>query len=223
MRLCTGLRLTDKHPPRLSAPRGWEAPVASMDVRRAVRYIEDQGQQPICVAKTAEQWEQIRRWRRTHIPVDLNTAPDWYERAKKLDGLGGGDGTTPDAMFQVLQQVGVLSQNAVNTYLAETEDVIFALAAHGPVWGSFHVPASFEFADAGGWFRDSDEYVGYHEMLVGMYDDSLAVCREPFIAVLNSWGNVFGWNGWARMTPYQFTRYFVGGNLITDIEQRGCL
>jgi hypothetical protein len=227
MRLLTGLRLSKQRDSlrRMSAPRGWERPVASIyDVRDGIPCIDDQGNTSECVAYTAEAWLQIRGWRKTHLPENLTLAHGLYEQAKRIDGLGGGDGTTPEAVFEACKMAGYLSPSAQDTFLPEYDDLLWALASHGPVWASFHLPDTFEAVGPDGYFEDSDRFAGYHEMLALQYDESRRVADRDIVPVLNSWGP----RGWAsrgiwRFTPDQMARYFMGGNLITDLEQRGCV
>jgi len=187
-------------------PDGWEAP-AWLDLRPYCLPSDNQGNEPWCAAYAMACLIEVARWRKTHIPTQVDPAPI-YHTAKTLDGLPHEEGTTLEAVVEASARLGLIAKPKIR--LCKTEqDLFFALHETGVVLWGFNVDDGWATpTPQGAWVRSRGALRGGHAVAVCWYQRE---GPENGIGFQNSWGADWGLNGFGRMSLYDFERSSLGG------------
>lgn len=198
---------------RLSlAPAGYRPPLA-VDLKRQLLPSSNQGRTSMCAAYTMAGWLEFWNWKLRGVCQQIDPEPI-YARAKQIDGLGGGDGTTLEAVFQAAQDLNLMSAVAQESVreIATAEEVKEALHRHGVVLTGFQITEGWLRAKPDGWIESGGMLLGGHAALTCAFS---SVEDPEWFGVQNSAGVEYGWNGFCRMSRTQFDQEFMYG-LVWD-------
>jgi len=159
-------------------------------------------------------WIEFYKWKYFGRAEQIDPNPI-YERAKEIDGLGGGDGTTLEAGLQAAQDLELIHKVDAG-YVREVYDIAEvqqALHRYDVVLSAFLIAEGWMNATSDGWIEPGGRLFGGHAVLLTGY--SLNV-TQPFYQLQNSWGEENGWRGFNRMPPEMFAEQFQYG-LVWDV------
>lgn len=184
---------------------------AYLDARSRLLPSSDQGQTSQCVAYSVAGWVEFVRWKFYGIADQIDPNPI-FKRAKDIDGLGGGEGTTLEAGVQAAVDLGLIP-SAVNVRaITSAQEVQRALHRYDVMIGAFMCTEGWMNATPDGWIFSGKEKLGGHAVLMTGYalrDD------PPYYQLQNSWGEKQGWRGFNRMALHVFDDTFIYG-LVWD-------
>ena len=194
-------------------PDEQEPPVESVNYMTCVGRIEDQKNEPICVAQATEIISRVHTNQNRGITheqglkmADFDARMFYFDILKKNDGMPNIAGTTPRNGMKCLKKYGMIeispNQGEVFTIdkywrVRNAQQARNALLTTGPVSACFKCYRSL-FACDGVIERpkSNDKLMGHHQMtLVG-------VDNTGFL-VVNSWGFNFG-NGGTAFLPHEY-------------------
>lgn len=183
---------------------------AHLDARSRLLPSSDQGQTSECVVYSVAGWVEFVRWKYYGESNQVDPHPI-YLRAKEIDGLGGGDGTTLEAGVQAAVDLGLIHTANVRS-ITSAQEVQRALHRYDVMIGAFICTDGWMNATPDGWIGEGQEKLGGHAVLLTGY----ALRDDPsYYQLQNSWGEGQGWRGFNRMTMPVFNDTFIYG-LIWD-------
>ncbi|OHD25567.1 MAG: hypothetical protein A2Y38_07990 [Spirochaetes bacterium GWB1_59_5] len=201
-----GLILNPKRERRLAVSLATEEYIvpAHIDRRPEMLPPSNQGVFPHCAAYAMAGVLEYHNWKwGTYGQIDPLPI---YKRAKEIDGLGGGDGTTLEAVLQAAQVLGLmhnLNPDSVRE-VSSPNDVKQALHRYGVLLAAFAVTDEWSYAQPDGWIPDGGRNVGGHAVCLVGY----STAETPhWYGIQNSWGGQ-GWRGFNRLTEEQFRDQF---------------
>jgi hypothetical protein len=154
-----------------------------------------------------------------------------YTEAKRTDGLGGGDGTTLDAVSNALLTLGLLDPAKWTYYtIKHFDEYMLACHRHKVVLTGFWIDPSWNECDPNtGMIPDWEgDPIGGHAVLGCGYDTHIPTAFESSEKldrykteawIQNSW-LPWGWHGtgFARMSLRKWLKQFIGGIVFERIK-----
>jgi len=181
-------------------------PVERIDHRWYCRNVDDQGQEPICAAETAIEYQEVQNWKNIGHPKDypFTDVLRAYSTAKKLDKNDNPGTTLTNAAKGMMRVTGHTNYDL--QHLKGLKEICWGLHKFDVVMGAFMITDAWNLVDADTGFIDprSTAGIGGHGVLICAYD-----LIEKWVGFKNWWGEEWGWcegrlKGFGRMTVDQF-------------------
>lgn len=131
-----------------------------------------------------------------------------YALAKTMDGFPDDEGTTLEAAARAAAMLKLIPIDLSSLKMVRREGVRYAVFRYGVLLSAFMITAGWLDAKPNGWIVDGKDDLGAHAVVIVGYSN---VEKPNWVAVQNSWGELSGWRGFARMTSDQFSREFAYG------------
>ena len=177
-----------------------------LDFRPELLECSDQGFQPWCAAYAMAGLVEHYNWQMRGIKEQVDPTPI-YKLAKTLDGNPDKDGTTLEAVAQAAAKLELLPIDLASLQTVRSNEVKRVMHQRGPLLSGFYITEGWQHSKPDGWILGGGARLGGHAVVLCGYDD-----EEQWYAVQNSWGTrLFGWRGFCRMNPDQFTGEFMYG------------
>lgn len=206
-----------KSMPTLSAfiGKNFTAP-RTVDLRDYCTKTENQGQMPWCAAYTAAGWAENILWRKNDVIQQVDPAMI-YREAKKIDGDPHGDGTTLDAVLQILLNKRYFDpytckiQVIWNTHGYNTA-IKYAIHKFGACLLACNITEEWYLCGPNKTSITGTKYnnpVGGHAILCCGYN-------EDGVIIQNSWGEEWGAYGFALITWEALSRQFLYAAVLSN-------
>ena len=171
--------------------------------------ITDQGQTPTCTAYALEYLVKGSYWRHTGQWPDQNLHTKIYMAANRLDG-DNKDGASLESAMSVLTNLdlglGKITIQVIPVW--DPDDVPYAIHRYGAVFSAMEITDQWERYHSG-LLPHSRNYIGPHAQIIVGYDDQ----RNTMFGV-NSWGQLWGRQGFWEMSASTFTVEYAYGYAI---------
>jgi hypothetical protein len=185
-----------------------------MDYRAEMLKTDNQGASSMCAAYAMAGCIEWWGWKMFDVQLQVDPKPI-YEVAKKLDGFPDEEGTTLEAVARAAVELDLIDIDLSTLRVVRLPDVKRALHRYGPMLSAFVIHEGWQKAAADGWINDSGNVLGGHAVVLTGYSQ---VELPNYFSLQNSWGEaMYGWRGFARMSPAQFAKEFAYG-LCWEIE-----
>jgi hypothetical protein len=207
-----GLLVSPSRPERPTLKLGRLDLPRAVDNRAYCTAIEDQGRTPWCAAYTAAAFAENVTWRRDGFITQVEPEPI-YAWAKQHDGAKDEDGTTLDMACEALRSLGVFDKSICRTRMIRTiDDLKAAIHRFGCALGGFAITDEWYELYASGLENVTgarhNASRGGHAVLVVGYNPA-------GIWIENSWGSLWGAQGFAFVEWGAVKRQFIYGAVLT--------
>jgi C1A family cysteine protease len=197
--------------PLLSTASDIEDVPEHIDRRAEMLVSSHQGTTPKCAAFAMAGCVEHVNWKRG---IKQQVDPDpIYALAKELDGFPDEEGTTLEAVARAAAQLKLLPIDLNTLKVVRREGMRHAVFRYGVVLSAFMATTGWADAKPNGWIIDGGDFMGGHAVVTVGYSK---VEKPNWVAIQNSWGELSGWRGFARMSAAQFDSEFVYG-LVWDL------
>lgn len=175
-----------------------------LDRREEMLASSYQGGTPQCAAFAMAGCIEWHNWKYKGIKAQVDPAPI-YALAKQIDGFPEEEGTTLEAVIRAATQLGLINIDLTSLQVVREPELRHAVHKYGVVLSSFMITSGWRDAKANGWIPDGGDDLGGHAVVVVGFSN---LENPTWVAIQNSWGQLSGWNGFARMTTPQCRKEF---------------
>lgn len=195
--------------------RPFQAP-ATVDLRDYCTQTENQGSNPWCAAYSAANWAENILWRKNDYIQ--NIGPEMlYREAKKIDGDPDTDGTTLDAVLQVLLNKGYFDPNkckiqVIWNYSGWENSLRYAIHKFGACLIGCNITE--EWYLVGG--KKTSVTGKSHNTCVGGHAVLCCGYNRDGIIIQNSWGEEWGAYGFGLITWEALRKQFLYAAVLTN-------
>lgn len=183
-----------------------------IDFRPFCTPVEDQGDKPWCAAYACANWAESVLWQKTGEIRQID--PTWiYKGAKAIDGDPYGDGTTLNAVLDVIR--GKMKKEfpsdvcRVKFVDKDPDEVKYAVHRYGRILGGFDITDEWYAQNPKTAIRgDSRRSIGGHAVLICGYN-------KDGVFIQNSWGSDWGMGGFGLVTWKAFDDQYMYGTVLT--------
>lgn len=191
-----------------------------LDERHRLPKLFNQKSEPICAAAAAKHFTEMILWRKTDYPVSVD-AHKIYARAKQIDGMGGGEGTSLTAALQATMDLGYFNPKVCHVGVLQSPmEVYYGIMRFGAVLIGCNITESWYYCNPKNSTIDGKHghtgAVGGHAILAVGFD------ADYNIIIANSWGcsqdtgGEWGMYGTALLEKSEFEKEFMYGAVLCN-------